>query len=73
MPCSGDGSDSLEAAAAPPALRSRLGGRLPPAASSGAAGSGLADYLDVEELARDLDLVVAGEELGALLDLGRRG
>src|SRR3954471_19082296 len=31
------------------------------------AAYGLADYLDVEELARDLDLVVTGDDLGTLL------
>ena len=39
----------------------------------GAAGHGLADHLDVEELAGDLDLVVAGHDLGPLLRRRRGG
>src|SRR4029077_6736416 len=38
---------------------------------SGAPCGGLADHLDVEELARDLDLVVTAEDLGPVLSLGR--
>ena len=61
VPCSGEGSASLEAPPPPPALRSRFGGFLPPAAAGAAPpATGLADHLDVEELAGDLDLVVAG-------------
>ena len=52
VPCSGDGSASLEALGPPPDLRSRFGGRRPPAPAAGAIpADGLADHLDVEELA----------------------
>ena len=73
VPCSGEGSASLEAAAPPPPAA--LAFRRFAAARGGSrgAGDGLADHLDVEELARDLDLVVAGDDLGALLRGLRRG
>ncbi len=58
------------------AARFALALRRPPAAGAagrGDPGDGLADHLDVEELAGDLDLVVAGDRLRALLGRGRRG
>ena len=73
VPCSGEG-ERLAGGAGTAARLALALRRLPPAGRGrGAAGARLADHLDVEELAGDLDLVVAADDLGALLGRGRGG
>ena len=74
VPCSGDGQRLARGAGAAAGFALALR-RLAAAGAAGRGdpGDGLADHLDVEELAGDLDLVVAGDRLRALLGRGRRG